>query len=283
MKTKIKNSVVKVICLAFCMLIIIPFANAGDTYKARLSVDYKSIMNDRSFLSVNVKYKGDDGYQPASDLNLRVYEQISEDSLAFKGECITNEEGNAEFDIQIADNLKDSLIKFEYVVKIENSDMFEDADKSVKFQLSTLIAEAVVVDSVNYISAHLYDANGDPIEGEDLKLVLKRLFAPLTLGEETTDEDGNVMIALVDTMPGIDGNLNFEVILDAKKYGIVKNAFEAPIGKVIVDESTFNERTMWSPPNKTPIFLWIFPNLIILGIWIVIGLLVFNLIKIYKS
>ena len=114
---------------------------------------------------------------------------------------------------------------------------------------------------------------------------LQRLFAPLTIGESSyeTDDDGRVQIELTDTMPGIDGILTFQVTMDSRKYGIVKNIFEAPIGKVIVDQSTFNDRTMWSPPNKTPIFLLIFPNLIILGIWFVIGLLVFNLIKIYKS
>jgi hypothetical protein len=286
MRENIKNSVVKLIFVTFCLLIFIPVSRADDEkYKARLSVDFISIVNDHSFLSINVKFKGEDGYEPATDLTLNIYQQLENDSIAYKGEALTNEKGNAEFRLEFEDNLKDSIIKFEYVVAIENDEKFEDATKSVKFYLSTITAEAVLIDSVNYINATLTDAKGDPIEGEDLKLQLQRLFAPLTIGESSyeTDDEGAVSVEITDPMPGIDGILTFEIILDSKKYGIVKNIFEAPIGKVIVDQSTYDKRTMWSPPNKTPIFLWIFPNLVILGIWFVIGLLVFNLIKIYKS
>jgi hypothetical protein len=285
MRARIINRLVKSVFWIACLLVFIPKAQADDQYKARLSVDYISITDDLNYLLINVKYKGEDGYQPGTDLSLNVYRQLEDDSLLFKGEAITNQEGNAEFEIIIEDLLKDSLLKFEYVVKIENNDKFLDADKSVKFMLSSIIAEAVVVDSVQYISATLTNAKGDPIEGEDLTLKLKRLFAPLTIGESSyeTDGDGNVMIEISDPMPGVDGVLTFEVVMDSRKYGTVKNIFDAPIGKVIVDQSTFDKSTMWSPPNKTPIFLLIFPNILILGIWFVIGLLVFNLIKIYKS
>ena len=71
--------------------------------------------------------------------------------------------------------------------------------------------------------------------------------------------------------------------MDSKKYGVVKYVFDAPIGTIIADESTFDQRTMWSPPSKTPLFLWIFPNIVIFGIWTVIVLLIMNLFKIYKS
>ena len=283
MKTSIKHRIAKFVLWAICMLFIASPLKAEDKYKARLSLDYVSIINESSFIDINVKYKGEDGYAPATELALKVYKQISEDSLSFVGDVITNHEGNAEFPLELT--VKDSVDKFEYVVKIEDDSKFKDAKKSQKFTLSTLKAEAIVVDSVNYISATLTDAFGEPIEGEKLKLELKRLFAPLRIGDSSyeTDDDGNVMIELTDTMPGVDGILTFIVSMDTKKYGIVKNNFEAPIGKVIVDQSTYDKRTMWSPQNKTPIFLLIFPNLIILGIWFVIGLLVFNLIKIYKS
>ena len=171
MKKNIKNIVVKLIFVTFCFLIFMPISKAkDDKYKARISVDYISIMNDQSFLSINVKYKGANGYEPAVDLKLNIYEQLENDSLELKGETITNAQGNAEYKIEIAENLRDSLIKFEYLVVIENNEVFEDAVKSVKFSLSTIIAEALVIDSVNYINAKLTDAKGDPIEGEDLKL-----------------------------------------------------------------------------------------------------------------
>ena len=54
-------------------------------------------------------------------------------------------------------------------------------------------------------------------------------------------------------------------------------AVNAPVGIPIVDESTFDERTMWSPRSKTPFFLLILPNLLTLGIWGFIIYLINNL------
>jgi hypothetical protein len=84
-------------------------------------------------------------------------------------------------------------------------------------------------------------------------------------------------------LPGVDGILTFEVVLESNKYGNVRTIFDAPIGKVIVDESTFDQRKIWSPPFRTPIFLWVFANVLVLGTWIVIFILGRNLYRIYKS
>lgn len=286
MKAALKIKIAKLILWVFTILIVSPTVFAEDEmYKARLSVDYTKIMNDKAFLSINAKYKIDKKYQAASELKLTIYEEISDDSLHFIGEIITDHDGNAEFLIVLAKNESDSIIKYEFVVKIEGDSKFKDAKKGIGFMDGTIVAEAIVKDSMNYISATLTNALGEPIVGEKLSIELQRLFAPLTIGESSykTDDDGNILVLLEDTLPGIDGILTFEVILDSRKYGIVKNIFEAPIGKVIMDLSTFDKRTMWSPPNKTPIFLWIFPNIVIFSIWTIIVILFINIYKIFKS
>ena len=80
------------------------------------------------------------------------------------------------------------------------------------------------------------------------------------------------------------GNLIIEVVLkESDEFGTVIARVKAPIGVPIVEETTFDERTMWSPRNKTPLFLLIFPNLFILGVWGIIIYLIINLFKINKS
>ena len=271
------------ILLGFCTVMLSPQVQAKE--KARLSVDYHKIMGENGFLSINVKYKVEKKYQPAMDLKLNIYEEINEDSIVHRGQVITDYEGNVQFIIESRNVVSDELVIYKYLVRIENDDVFKDAEKSEKFSEVNLIAIAIEEDSVNYISAELTDVNGKPIEGEKLQVVVQRLFAPLTIGESSykTDEDGAILVAIEDPLPGIDGILTFEVVMESRKYGNVKTIFEAPIGKVITDQSTFDKRTMWSPPSKTPIFLWIFPNIVILGIWIVIVTLIINLFKIYKS
>ena len=271
------------ILLGFCTLMLSPQIQAKE--KARLSVDYHKIMGESGILFINVKYKVEKKYQPATDLKLNIYEEINEDSVVHRGQAITDYEGNAKFIIESKGVVGEEVVTYKYLVRIEDDAVFKDAEKSEKFSEVNLIAEAIEQDSVNYISAELTDANGNPLEGEKLKVLVQRLFAPLTIGESSykTDEDGAILVALENPLPGIDGILTFEVVLESRKFGNVKVIFDAPIGKVITDQSTFDKRTMWSPPTKTPLLLWIFPNIVILGIWIVIVTLIINLFSIYKS
>jgi hypothetical protein len=285
-----KMSTIKYSILLICTaynFISIPRAKAQDIqYKARISAEYHKFMLNDSFIDVNVKFRGEDGYEPAVDLPLKVYYQLMEDSIILVGAIKTNKEGQARF--QIKDNpleISDSSLVYEYVIKIENSDKFRDAKKAVSFADANLLAEVIEIDSVIHISANLTDGTGKPIAEERLKVRIQRMFAPLTIGKPyyETDDEGNILVPFADPLPGIDGILNFEIIFESDDYGIVHNIFESPVGKIIVDESTFDQRTIWSPPSKTPIFLWIFANVLILGAWMVIFLLVANLYKIYKA
>jgi len=119
-----------------------------------------------------------------------------------------------------------------------------------------------------------------------LNVQVQRLFRPLRIGPEfnSTDESGTIIVPIEEGIPGVDGMLTFEVVLkDNDDYGTVKAQVTAALGTPVVDESTFDERTMWSPRNKTPLFLLIVPNLITLGIWGIIIYLILNLVKIKKS
>ena len=263
-----------------------PQAKAQDgQYKARLSAEYHKIMLTESFIEVNVKFRGEDGYEPATDLPLNVYHISETDSLILVAEIITNEEGQARWQIEDSQFDKNDSLIHEYVIKLENSDKFKDAKKAVSFSDANLIAEIVEIDSIIHISAQLTDGTGKPIAGERLNVMLQRMFAPLTIGKSfyKTDDEGNILVPFENPLPGIDGILTFEILLESDDYGMVHNVFEAAIGQVIVDESTFDQRTIWSPPSKTPIFLWIFANVLILGAWIVIFILVINMYRIYKS
>lgn len=266
-------------------LMIISTQVKGQEHKARLSVDYQKIMGEGSSLLINVKYKPEKKYKPASFLDLTIYQEVSEDSIALKGKVTTDHEGNAEFTIDPASFISDSLITYRYVVKIEGDENFKNAKKAIKFIDVTIVAEAIVEDSVHHISATMTDATGSPIEGAKLEVKVHRLFAPLTIGKSSykTDDNGSILVSIEKPLPGVDGILTFEVMSDSRSYGIAKIVFDAPIGKVVTDQSTFDNRTMWSPPGKTPIFLLIFPNLLIFGIWIIIFILARNLFRIYKS
>jgi hypothetical protein len=108
----------------------------------------------------------------------------------------------------------------------------------------------------------------------------------LRIGEEFnfTDENGTILVPIEEGIPGVDGNLILEVVLkDHEEYGNVKALVKAAVGVPIKIESTYDQRTMWSPRNKTPWFILIFTNLLIISVWGIIVYLILNLFKINRS
>ena len=169
----------------------------------------------------------------------------------------------------------------------KGNENYKKASKSLSFKDAIIEANLVTKDSVNYVSAKLIDkATDSVISGESLNVQVKRLFRSLKIGEEFnyTDDKGSIMVPVENGIPGVDGILTLEVVLnDNDDYGTVQASFNAPIGVQIKEESTFDDRTMWSPRNKTPYFLLVVPNLLTFGIWGIIFFLIFSLYKIGKS
>ena len=282
MKSYIKISLVLLIASVLCIPSSACMAQKKE--KARLSVEYVKKVNKGRFLKIEAKYKGEDGYKPIGMLPLNIYQEFENDSLVKLGEVTTKHSGKATFKINTP-LLEDSIFKYTYVVKIENNDRFKDGDDDVKVFDANVKAEIITKDSINYVSAKLTDAKGEAMAEEDLVVLVQRLFAPLKLGQDEyeTKKDGTILVPIEEPLPGKDGILTLEVMFDGRKYGKVSYEFDAPIGTPIVDQSDFDKRTMWSPPSKTPLFLLTFPNIIILGIWFIIFLLIRNLFVINKS
>jgi hypothetical protein len=274
--------------IGFVFLTIVNIATGQDNkFRARVSAQYIKIMDQESSIHLSAKYKAENGFEPAAGLEFNVYKIISDDSLFLIGKVKTNEEGEAKFILKVDDlNYSSGTAVFNYTVRIENNSRFRDSETMISFSDANLTAEVLTVDSVHQIKAVLTDASGNPMPGHLLTVGLQRLYAPLHIGDEfyETDESGTILVPLEEPMPGIDGVLTFEVSLnESDQYGTIKALVSAPIGIPVKDESTFDQRTMWSPPSKTPYYLLIFPNLIILGVWVPILILIVNLFRISKA
>ena len=221
------------------------------------------------------------------NVKLTVFNEIIDEKIEL-GTVTTNMKGESKFVLpKLNEITPDSTHTYNFVVSFDGNESFKRASKSVSFKNADIKAELVVKDSTNYISATLIDVSKDSLLiGESMDVQVQRLFMPHKIGEEFnyTDKNGTILVLVEEGIPGIDGNLNIEVVLnDHDIYGTVKDLVVAPIGTPIVDESTFDQRKMWSPRNKTPIFLLIFPNILIFGIWGFIIYLITNLFKIAKS
>jgi hypothetical protein len=252
--------------------------------KTRLSVQFTK-ENGRSFLTIAAKYKEGREYKKAKGINLKIYSQMENDSLIFLGDVTLNKIGKATFDV--SNTFEKIQESYTFKVIFKGSDKLKKAKKTVTVKIANLTSKLVTSKDKKYsIEATLTDAKGNPIEGQELKFQLQRLFSPLSISEKIhfTDENGTIVVPIKEIMPGINGKLNYEVVLkDSDDYGTIKSIVSTNIGKPIKDLSTFDQRTMWSPPTKAPWADLIVPNLLILGIWGTLVILVINLFKISKN
>jgi len=255
--------------------------------KVRLKAQYIKIMDGEIYLNIKVTARVKRKNIKVSNIDLTIYNKVNNKKIKV-GETTTNIDGESKFVFKSLNSIKpDSTNTYNLVILFKGNDIFKKAKKNIVFKDVNIRAKFITKDSINYISATLIDTNKDSLVGnQSLTVQVQRIFQPLFIGEEfiITDENGTILVPIEEGIPGIDGNLTFEVVLnDSDNFGTVKAIVEAPIGVPIVDESTFDQRTMWSPRNKTPLFLLILPNLLIFSIWGLIIYLITNLFKITKS
>ncbi|MFZ2431708.1 MAG: hypothetical protein WAW57_11215 [Lutibacter sp.] len=255
--------------------------------KVRLKAEYVKVMNEGVYFDIQATAKVNDENVNVSKIELVIYNLVGDEQVEI-GKTITNMQGKSRFKLKDLNSVKpDSSNTYNIDISFAGNDKFSDASKSISFKNADIEAKLVSIDSVYYVTATLIDKSTDSLlVGESLKVQIQRMFKALPIGEEfnETDEDGTILVAIPKGISGLDGILAIEVVLsESEEFGTVKAIVNAPIGKPVVDESTFDERTMWSPRSKTPLFLLIFPNLLIFAIWGIIIYLITNLFKITKS
>ena len=283
------KSIINNIFLVFLSVLLgtSTLAQTAKKNSTRLKIEYVKIMNGEVVFNAKASSRVKRKNINLSNISLTFFNEVNDESLIL-GTITTDSNGQGKLPLDNINSIQpDSTNVYTIKVAFKGNDSFKKASKSISFRNANINAKLITKDSVNYISATLKDVSSDSlISNTPLTIQLQRLFRPLFIGEEfnVTDEDGTILVSIEEGLPGVNGNLTFEVILsESDEYGTVKAIVNAPIGKPIVDESTFDQRTMWSPRNKTPLFLLIFPNILIFGIWGLIIYLFINLFRISKN
>lgn len=253
----------------------------------RLKTQYVKIMGGESYIDIKATSRINKQNTEVSNIDLLIYNELGENKIKL-GKATTNMHGKTRFSLKsIQEIAADSSNTYNLLVEFVGNDLFDETSNSITFKNINIETNLYEEDSINYISATLIDPiTRIPVADAYLDVQIKRLFKPLKIGEEfnVTDENGTVIVSIAPGIPGIDGILTIEVVLnESEEFGTVKAMVNAPLGTPVVNESTFDQRTMWSPRNKTPLFLLIFPNLLIFGVWGLIIYLITNLFKITKS
>lgn len=255
--------------------------------KARINADYINVIGQENYLNIKASARIDKKTVAVSNLNLSIFQESNQEKIEI-GKARTNTSGVTKFIIENFSDLKpDSTGVYNLTVSFDGNESFKKVTRKVSFRNADIKAEWFERDSVNYIKAKIVDTHLDSaLANIPLDVRVKRLFRPLRIGENSyrTNDQGEIEVAIEDGIPGIDGNLQIEVVLnESDDYGTIVGQVIAPIGSIIVDESTYDQRTMWSPRGKTPLFLLALTYSFIFIVWGIFLYLFINFIRIFKS
>ena len=255
--------------------------------KIRIKADYTKEVDKWSYIDIATTAKINKKNTSVSGINLTIINETDDEDTEL-GQVTTNHDGKGRFIIKDLNKLlKDTLGFYNIKVKFKSDDNYKKASKGLAFKDANIEAKSFTKDSVNYVSATLKDVFLDSLLTKtSLNVNIERLFKSLPIGEEFnyTDKNGAIVVSIEEGIPGVDGKLAVEVILsDSDDYGTVKAVLSTNFGKPVVIDNTFEERTLWSPRNKTPIFILVFANLLIFSMLGIIIYLITNLFKINKS
>jgi hypothetical protein len=165
---------------------------------------------------------------------------------------------------------------------------YETAITKARLQIDTSSEEGAK--SITVTAEQWSDGAWAPAADVELKVGIARSAGGLlSAGEEatyTTDSSGTVIVAYnKDSLPG-DAKGNIVLVAKAEdndSYGNLVVNKTVPWGLVTkVDNSFFNQRTLWSTRFKTPLWLLFMAYGIVIGVWGTIIYLIMQIVKIKK-
>jgi 5-hydroxyisourate hydrolase-like protein (transthyretin family) len=238
-------------------------------------------------LSVRVLAKTDKRYRPAEGVEVALYtSDISAANLL--GTIVTASNGTAIYtftqaQFEVAKNTKIA----KYYAVVDETEHLKSKQTSITIEDVNLSARYLIEDSVKQVYVHVSQTdslgNAVPQKGVEIKVLVKRPLSPLPISDEynTTDKEGNVMMAFPDDLPGDkDGNLKILVrIVEDEKFGTVEISEIKKWGvPTFISDKTL-KRSLWASGANAPIPLLVFINALIISVW---GMIIYMVIEIFR-
>ena len=281
--------ILKVVWTVILMSMIV-YSNAQDEKIApRIDLTYYQSGDEAPYVTVRVRKRVERRYEPIAGIPVDVYfNQESDD--ARMGSSLTNQKGEGK--VALPGTLRaawNNLQEFEFMAVVSSSDTIEESFENIVIKRARLHVLADEVEESRTIRVILEEKTEDgwiPVEGADVKVFVKRDFGRLTVGDDfyVSDEDGAVEAEFAEEYPGDkEGMLTLGgMIEDHEDYGNVVAYTAMKWGVPLQNDNSFMGRSLWATRDKTPWWLLIFPNLIILSVWGVIVYLVLQIVRIKK-
>ncbi|MBI1766951.1 MAG: hypothetical protein HYR67_01090 [Bacteroidetes bacterium] len=242
----------------------------------KLGLNYLQI-NDQSYeVSATAKSKRGKKFEAVGDVEVEFFlgEQTPGNSL---GKAKTNRKGIASIELPDAIILKlDSVSPFKLAAFVAEGKDYNEQSTEIEIAKARIDLSISEVDSTRKISAKLRalkEGKWIEVPETEMKIFVRRIFSDLSLSENalTTNETGDVSVDL-NFKATIPGDAKGNIIIGAKvedneSYGTIIALKYAKWGVPQKVDRSFYERSLWAARDKTPIWLLVFPNLVIFTVW----------------
>lgn len=288
-----KNSVLKgFLSICFVFYLTSPGLHAQEAVeKGTLLLDltFHQTNDDMPVLKALTRTKIEKKFRPVKGVNVNFF--IGEESEAgFLGRMRSNEEGVGL--IEIPAQFKDRLnadSTYYFIATVIEDEKFEDTSSEIeiyKAKIEVTYAEDEEEKSVSGKLLALGDSGWVEVPAVEMKFIVDRYFQDLSITEDylETDEFGEASADFLITIPG-DGNGNINVgakIEDHELYGSLTFTEAKQWGTPLIADDSFAQRTLWATRDKTPVWLLVIANIIILSVWSAIFYLAYQLILIRR-
>lgn len=271
----------------YCMVLVLPFcALSQDKLQPRIDLSYFQIQNEVPYLIAKVRTREDNKFEPVVGVSVSI--RMNEKEI---GTITTDKKGEGKFVFPATMvRILDSLSSYTFVANLKPDLKYEEAEEEYMINKARLILEVTESEdgkNIRGIIEQFTEQEWIAVPDVEVKFFVQRQFGKLPIGEETytSDENGTVEMEFTKHIPG---DITRQITLgcrieDNDEFGNIIVVKQMPWGiPLLAQEDSFTSRTMWATRDKTPIWLLVFPNLIILGVWGVIFYLVFQLFKIRR-
>ena len=255
----------------------------------KLDLAYTQVNDGPPLLKISAKTKKGKKFEPLEGIEVAL-SLMEANPNNLLGKATTNIKGTASFQVplEIAAKL-DSLSPFKLIASVPSSDRFDETTTEIEITKARIELLLQEVDSTRSVAAkvlELKDGKWTDAPGTEVKIFVKRLFSDLPVGEDayTTDKSGGVSVEFNIGIPG-DAGGNIIVgakIDDSETYGTISSMKEINWGTPAKADLSFSKRTLWAARDKTPLWLLIGPNLIIVTVWGIIFYLFYLIVRIRK-
>jgi hypothetical protein len=238
--------------------------------KSATRISFESTQNNTGELTLKgiLKARLGRSYANMPGFELSFYSLLNDEESLISDQ-VTDANGEAFVTIQEADLSIDTAGAMQFLVRFDGNDTLRSRESDLLVYRAQLDIEGVEEDSLKFIDlkvTRLKSGVATAAADENVSLYVPRMFSNLKIGEETSDENGEIRIPFPPEIRGdAEGNLKLiAMVEESEAFGNLQAELDKQWGIPLTDAS-LAYRSLFSP--NPPIWMVLTFAIMMLAVW----------------